>query len=101
MCAGLPVVSSLKGTLAELLAGHDCGVTYENGSPEELAGILCDLYDHPERLAAMSKNARALYEERFVAEKVYGQMSEYLEEIAAAHRSGALGKRTSREGSAP
>jgi len=92
LCAGLPVVSSLAGALEDLLAEHDCGLTCANGSPEALASILCNLYDDPQRREAMSKNARALYEARFVAEKVYAEMSEYLEEIAAAHDRGAARK---------
>lgn len=87
MAGGLPVISSLKGTLQELLSKHEAGATYENNNPGSLFSLLCDLYDYPEKLAIMSKNSHALFKERFVAEKVYSNMCEYLEEIAECGRS--------------
>ncbi len=82
MSAGLPIVSSLKGELQKLLSNYDCGVTYENGNIDELVSILCELYNNPNRLKSMSKNAYALYKEKFVAEKIYNEMSSYLEKVA-------------------
>jgi glycosyltransferase involved in cell wall biosynthesis len=81
--AGLPVISSLKGYLEQLLSENNCGVHYENGTEDQLVSILCDLYDHPGRLKTLSKNAYALYKEKFVAETVYGDMADYLEMVAA------------------
>ncbi|MCD6304259.1 MAG: sugar transferase, partial [Planctomycetes bacterium] len=88
LCGSLPVVSSLEGLVAEMLAENDCGVTYRLGRPERLAGILAELADRPERLEGMSANARRLYEERFSAEKVYGEMVRHLERIASERRGG-------------
>jgi len=85
--AGLPVVSSLQGVLQNLLAETHAGVTYENARPEDLASALHSLRDDPNRLHQMSANARALFEERFVAEKVYGEMTGYLENVIAADRA--------------
>ena len=84
MSAGLPLVSSLRGTLQELLAKHEAGLTYANHHPDELASLLCTLYDQPEKLAAMSRNSLSLYQQRFNAEKVYAEMCAYLEEMAAS-----------------
>jgi len=85
LSGGLPIVSSLQGVLAELLCEHDCGLTYPEANPEGLAAALRELYDQPERLREMSRNARSLFEKRFVAEKVYGEMAEYLKEVIAVH----------------
>ena len=82
MSAGLPIASSLTGTLQKLLADNDCGLTYGNGKPAELADALRLMHDSPDRLKAMSANALALFERRFVAEKVYGEMADYIERIA-------------------
>lgn len=82
MSAGLPVVSSLQGTLADFLSANSCGVTYMNGDAEELAMIITDLADNPGKLKAMSSNAATLFEERFAASKVYGGMVDYLEQMA-------------------
>lgn len=77
--AGLPIVSSLNGVLRDLLSFYDCGLTYENNNSDHLISLLIDLYNRPERLAKMSENAFALYEEKFIAEKVYSDMNDYLE----------------------
>lgn len=82
LSAGLPVVSSLQGELATLLADNHCGLTYQNGSADDLVRTLTDCYDHPAQCALMAQNAANLYEERFVAETVYGRMSEFLCDLA-------------------
>ncbi len=86
MSGGLPIVSSLRGALAELLRDWDCGLTYENGNADQLASILRGLHDDPERRLEMARNARALYEERFVAEKVYAEMIRHMERIIEDYR---------------
>jgi len=84
--AGLPVVSSLQGELANLLAKQECGLTYPNGSADDLARVLAHCDDHPEMLARMAERAANLYRNSFVAEAVYGEMGEYLCRIAGNAR---------------
>jgi glycosyltransferase involved in cell wall biosynthesis len=84
LSSGLPIVSSLRGILADLLAERGCGVTYANGDAEELASILEGLHGDRTRVERMSRNALAVFEERFMAEKVYAEMVEHLERIAAS-----------------
>ena len=84
MSAGLPVVSSSKGALEKLLSTHDCGITYHNGDADALVVIIRDLYDNPERLRKLSDNALVLFKDKFIAEKVYGEMSNHLERIVAS-----------------
>ncbi len=87
MSAGLPVVSSLKGTLADLLADSGAGMTYENGDSDDLARVLSCCYDHRSEMDRMSSNATQLYQRRFVAELVYSQMADYLLGMIDTHRS--------------
>ena len=89
LCGGLPVVSSLKGTLAELLSAQRCGITYENGNAKSLATLMKELYDNPDRRAEMSKNARALYESRYEAETVYHDMVDHLTRVCLSTRHAA------------
>jgi glycosyltransferase involved in cell wall biosynthesis len=84
LSGGLPVISSIEGTLGRLLREEECGATY--GSAEELAAILRRLSQDQSELERLSKNASALYKARFVAENVYGKMADYLEEMAKAGR---------------
>lgn len=85
LSAGLPIISSLQGTVQQLLFEYNCGVTYSNKNADELVDTLLDLHDHPERLEKMSQNAKFLYNSKFVAEKVYSDMIHYIESIATSH----------------
>ena len=82
LSAGLPIVSSLKGVLGELLSNHNCGITYESENANDLTSKLIYLFNNPEILKEMSKNAFDLYKEKFVAEEVYNDMIDYLELVA-------------------
>lgn len=86
MSAGLPIVSSLKGTLQELLAKHEIGVTYENNNIDSLFNLLCNLYDNPHELTIMSNNSNSLFKARFSAENVYSDMCAYLEEVVNTYK---------------
>ena len=82
----LPIVSSLQGVLAELLAENECGLTHGNGSAKDLERVLAQCYDHPVKLARMAANAGRLYRKQFNADVVYTEMQDYLIEIAHAKR---------------
>ena len=81
MSAALPVVSSLSGYLQEVLATNECGITYRHGDAEALTRVLIDLDSDRGRLRRMSRNARELFKCKFVAERIYQDMSEYLEAV--------------------
>jgi glycosyltransferase involved in cell wall biosynthesis len=83
--AGLPVISSpRRGTLAELLAAEECGLSYDLGDAGSLAGALARLDEEPPLRERMAAAARRLFQHSFTAEKVYGSMMEWLEKIARA-----------------
>jgi glycosyltransferase involved in cell wall biosynthesis len=81
LAAGLPIVSSLGGDVKELLERHKCGVTYRCGDSAALAELLKEVLGDRQRLVAMSGNAKRLFETTYGAEKVYGEMIEYLREV--------------------
>ena len=85
LSAGLPIVSSLKGVIGDLLNTNNCGITYESENTDDLVSRLVYLYNHPEILKKMSKNANAVYREKFVAEKVYNNMINYLEYVSSSY----------------
>ncbi len=91
MAAGLPIVSSLqRGVLYNLLERHGCGLSYCNSRPDELAAILVDCYDRPDKVRLMSRRAVALFREQFQAGIVYGNMCDHLELIGERAKSGLL-----------
>jgi len=90
LAGGLPIVSSVKGTLEKLLSEYNCGVTYENNDEKSLASIILQLQADREKLSIMSSNAKHLFQTRFAADKVYSSMSAHLEKIADYYRHGSL-----------
>lgn len=83
LSAGLPVVSSLNGYLQVLLKENECGLTYRDGDAGNLVDALVNLYDDRLALHLMSQNAFALYKKKFVAEKIYEELIDYLEQVKA------------------
>jgi glycosyltransferase involved in cell wall biosynthesis len=82
--AGLPVISSPpRGVLSDLLSSTRTGMSHECGDDERLAHILIELGDNPAKQVEMSNNGRVLFNSRFTAEKVYGEMRGYIEKIRA------------------
>jgi glycosyltransferase involved in cell wall biosynthesis len=88
MSAGLPIVTSVTGYLSQLIAEHNCGANYHNAA--ELVQLLGELYNNPQKLEVLSQNSFKLYQEKFTAEKIYGDMVEYLEKLVASKKNGGL-----------
>ena len=81
LSAGLPVLSSLEGSVSDLLKEHGCGLFY-NGV-QDFIEKLRYVSENDTARKKMSDNALALFNERFTAEKVYGEMIEYLSSICS------------------
>ncbi len=75
--AGLPVVTSLRGSARELIGSAGAGYQYDDST--ELAAILDQLHGDRQRLAQSRQRARALFDDRFTAAKVYGAAVQHLE----------------------
>lgn len=84
LSAGLPVISSLSGTVESLIQEFDCGRTYDG--TVQLVRILEELSRSPDLVAHLSSNARDLFTRRFRAEMVYGDLADHLESLAGAGR---------------
>jgi glycosyltransferase involved in cell wall biosynthesis len=80
LSAGLPILSSVSGLVKELVEKHECGFFYKDGL--ELSTQIEMILSNPILLNRMSKNAQKLFKDKFVASKVYGDMAEYLIEVA-------------------
>ncbi len=82
LSAGLPILSSLEGACARLLSQEGCGVSFGCGDAGSLVSALDELLRDPPRLRPMADRAAALYEARFRADQVYGDMVRYLVDVA-------------------
>lgn len=86
LSSGLPVVSSLRGVLEDLLRQHDCGITYGNGQSEQLAAALLQLQSDPQLCRRMAANSAAVYRKHFIAEKTYDEMADHITRVASEGR---------------
>ena len=84
LAGGLPVLTSLtRGYLFDRFSEAGCIVPYPAGDPDVLAGVLEQLTLGEDRLRELSRNATTLFNREFRAEKVYGELVDYLEQLAS------------------
>ena len=94
LSAGLPILSSLGAEAEELLSANHCGFSYAPGNPDDLLRKLLPLVDDPVLLATMKGAAQRAFDEKFSAERVYGEYLQFVQRLATssaprAHAGGA------------
>ncbi len=82
MAFGLPIVSSLKGELAEMIEVHNIGRLYRAHDARSLAAQLLWLWEHQSIREDMGRRARALLEERYRADDIYARFARHLCQLA-------------------
>lgn len=75
----LPILSSVKGEMQKLLEDWNCGITYENNSPESLVMAINIIESNPESRMQMSANAGKCYRAMFDSDIVYENYVRYIE----------------------
>lgn len=84
---GLPVIASRLGALPELVEEGKTGLLFEPGNAADLAVKLQWAQSHPQEMLAMGRNARALYEAQYTADRNYAQLMaiyrDAIDEVAA------------------
>ena len=65
MAEGLPLLSSLRGELRDLIEKHRIGRFYEAGNPSSLADGVRWFYNHPEEARQMGKRSFELFSKKF------------------------------------
>jgi len=82
LSAGLPIISTIQGNLAEFLEENKCGVTVPNNSPKQFASAIVALYKSGEERNNMSRRASNVFHQHFDADKVYNDYCKHIEELA-------------------
>jgi glycosyltransferase involved in cell wall biosynthesis len=82
LALGLPIITSLRGPVSDLIASGACGRTFEETSPADLARLIVELYNNPCELGSLSANAAKTFEAQFNADVVYGQYADFIEKAA-------------------
>ena len=74
--AGLPVIASRLGAMAELIEPGITGLLFEPGDARELGELLRWAAEHPERMAEMGANARARFDALYTPDINYARLIE-------------------------
>ena len=74
LAAGVPVIQNTQGWMKEFLIQHHVGYTLNPNNENELADLLIDLVDHPDKLNQMKINAKEIakkeFDKNYLAEKM-------------------------------
>jgi len=73
---GTPVIASRIGSLDEIILDGETGAKFEPGNPRDLSDKINILINDKQKLATMRKRARALFEEKYTAEKNFLMLME-------------------------
>lgn len=80
MSASLPLISSLKGELENLIEKYDIGVNYEAENVKALTIAIKSLYHDRKACKKMSINSYELLKNKYDSTKIYSNFSSYLKE---------------------
>jgi glycosyltransferase involved in cell wall biosynthesis len=84
LAAGLPIVTTDSGTIAETVVDGESGFVLDDGSPDRLAERLLLLLRDDELRTRMSEAARARYVERFTQATADSRLADWLQQVAEA-----------------
>lgn len=91
LSSSLPILTCLRGLLREMILTYGCGFIYESGNAKSLSAVLEMLCGNSSLIKNASQNASELFRDKFVAEKVYSDMIEYLEKISQVYNNKKVG----------
>ena len=76
---GLPVVLTSGGYMGRLIEENECGIN--SNEVEEIVKYIIKLKTNPQEYIKVSLNSESLYQQEFVAKKIYLDLVNYLEKI--------------------
>ncbi len=85
--AGLPVLASRLGAMAELVEDGETGWLFRPGDADDLAAKLEQAFAQPKALAHMSLKARAAYRARYTPEQGYRELMAIYNRAIARRRA--------------
>lgn len=82
LSAGLPILSSLEGEMAEIISQSDIGFHYQRGNVAALCEYVVQLGTNSVLRMGQARNARKLFAERFSSSVVYQSYASHVETVA-------------------
>lgn len=86
--AGLPIISSLEGEMAELIDQNRLGLNYRPGDLEGLCGCIEKLLDNRALRDEMAANALVFFRNHGDADKIYSEYADHIERLVEARQRG-------------
>ena len=86
MAASLPILSSLKGELEQLINDEGCGKCIAASDPVALADAIIYLRNNPKVTSAMGMRGRKAFERGYESGKIYSGFADHLKEIGHGFR---------------
>jgi glycosyltransferase involved in cell wall biosynthesis len=83
---GVPVIASRIGSMTELVQDGRTGLHFTPGDAGDLAAKVEWAWKHPEEMEEMGMNARAEFEQKYVAGPNYRMLMQISERVIEAHR---------------
>lgn len=90
MAAGVPVVATLGGGVAEIVEDGVTGLLVGSRDPEALAAAVCRLLRDPAQAGEMAERGREAVKERFLVERTAREVERVMEAVAEEHLGGAF-----------
>ncbi|MBS1739024.1 MAG: glycosyltransferase family 4 protein [Bacteroidetes bacterium] len=85
MSHGLPVITSLQGTVAEIVKNNNCGIFIEN--PSGILEAINIFYKNKSKYMKLRDQSSLYFKTHFDAQVVYSNMSDYLEKISFEYKT--------------
>ena len=85
--AGLPVIASKLGAMAEIVEAGKTGLHFEPGNASDLAAKVRWAVANPDKMGAMGANARKIYVENYTADVNYTRLMEIYDEARHAEHA--------------
>ncbi|PCJ61030.1 MAG: glycosyl transferase family 1 [Rhodospirillaceae bacterium] len=85
--AGLPVIASKLGAMAEIVEDGKTGLHFEPGDASDLAAKVRFAVANPDAMRAMGVNARKIYAENYTADVNYTRLMEIYDEARRVKRT--------------
>ncbi len=86
LAAGLPLISSLEGEMAEIIKSYGLGLSYRAGDLAGLIHAVGRVLQDPQALARWSANAAKAFREEFSGNQIYPAFADHVEMIAGHSR---------------
>jgi glycosyltransferase involved in cell wall biosynthesis len=82
--AGLPIIASRIGSLAEVISNGETGRLVSPGDPDELSNAVSRVFSRPQELQPMRLHARSEFERKYTAEANYARLLDVYEAAMAS-----------------